>query len=61
MGRGTLEGAQNFHLSRNSATRENMQIKIIQANNTSNINSTADLGYKQNQHSPTANWTSKQQ
>lgn len=43
MGRGTLEITQNLHLSRNSATRENIQITVIPANNNSNVNSTDDL------------------
>lgn len=43
MGRGTLEITQNFHLSKNSATREDMKIAVIPANNNSNINSTDDL------------------
>lgn len=43
MGRGTLEITQNFHLSRNSTTRENIQIIVTPANNNSNVNSTDDL------------------
>lgn len=43
IGKGTLEITQNFHLLRNSTTRENMQITVIPANNNSNVNNTDDL------------------